>query len=202
VLEERKLMRLGGTAAIDVDLRVVAATNRNLDEMVRDGRFRDDLFYRLNVFPISVPPLSARREDLQILAQHFLREMRYAHPDVPADALERLRAHDWPGNVRELRNVVERATILARGGPLVTQHFHVPRTDGVAPHGAAVHAGGVVHLDLDIPEEGIDLEKLEAALIRKAIAKAGGNKSQAARLLGMTRRTLYSRMEKHGMSGL
>src|SRR5262245_58624931 len=107
VLEERRIMRLGGTAPIEVDLRIVAATNRNLEDMIRDGRFRDDLFYRLNVFPIEVPPLAARRDDVPLLANHFLREMRYAHPEIPADAVAVLRAHDWPGNVRELRNVVE-----------------------------------------------------------------------------------------------
>jgi len=197
VLEEHKIMRLGGTAPIDVDLRVIAATNRNLEVMIREGRFRDDLFYRLNVFPIEVPPLSARRDDVLLLAEHFLRDMRYAHPQVPAAAVNLLRAHDWPGNVRELRNVVERATILARGGALELQHFMMPRAAG-AP-AAAAGAPGEISLELDLPETGIDLEKLEASLIRKAIAKAGGNKSQAARLLGMTRRTLYSRMEKHGI---
>jgi DNA-binding NtrC family response regulator len=195
VLEERKVMRLGATAPIDVDLRIVAATNRDLESMIRDGRFRDDLYYRLAVFPIEVPPLAARRDDVPMLAEFFLRELRYAHPELPPDAAAALRARDWPGNVRELRNVVERATILARGGPLAAAHFAGGRASDT---GAGV-AGTAISLDAELPEGGIDLEKLEAALIRKAIAKAGGNKSQAARLLGMTRRTLYSRMEKHGL---
>jgi two-component system response regulator AtoC len=193
VLEERKIMRLGGTGPIDIDIRIVAATNRNLEDMIRDGRFRDDLYYRLNVFPIEVPPLAARRADVPLLAEFFLRELRYAHPKLPADALDILRAHDWPGNVRELRNVVERATILARGGPIEALHFTLPRAPGAPP------SGGPISLEMDVPEGGIDLEQLEKNLIGKALVRAGGNKSQAARLLGMTRRTLYSRMEKHGI---
>jgi DNA-binding NtrC family response regulator len=190
VLEERKVMRLGGTAPIDIDLRIVAATNRDLEEAIRAGRFREDLYYRLNVFPIQVPPLSARRDDVPLLAEFFLRELRYPHLSLPPQALDALRAHDWPGNVRELRNVIERATILARGAPLETTHLVVPRGG----------AAGPLSEDLEIPDGGVDLEKLEANLIRKALVKAGHNKSQAARLLGMTRRTLYSRMEKHGIT--
>ena len=189
VLEERKVMRLGGTVPLDVDLRVVAATNRDLDDGIRAGRFREDLYYRLNVFPIEVPTLAARRDDVPLLAEFFLRELRYPHPQMPPAAIEVLRAHDWPGNVRELRNVVERATILAQGGRIEPSHFSLPRS------------GAVPQLceDMDVPDGGIDLEKLEANLIRRALVKADHNKSQAARLLGMTRRTLYSRMEKHGI---
>jgi len=190
VLQERDIQRVGGTTPVHVDIRVLAATNRRLEDARREGRFRDDLFYRLNVFPIEVPPLAARPEDVPLLAEHFLREMRYAHPKLPALALDALRAHDWPGNVRELRNVVERATILARGGPLEPAHLAVPR---------AVAAPVQITEDIDLPDGGLNLEKLEANLIRKALVKAGHNKSQAARLLGMTRRTLYSRMEKHGI---
>jgi transcriptional regulator with PAS, ATPase and Fis domain len=190
VLEERKVMRLGGTAPLDIDLRVVAATNRDLESAIRDGRFREDLYYRLNVFPIDVPTLAERRDDVPLLAEFFLRELRYAQPQIPAGAVEALRAHDWPGNIRELRNVVERATILARGSRIEAEHLLVPRSGGRAPQ---------LSEEMDIPDGGIDLEKLEANLIRKSLVKAGGNKSRAARLLGMTRRTLYSRMEKHGI---
>jgi DNA-binding NtrC family response regulator len=189
VLEERKIVRLGGTSSIDIDLRIIAATNRELEAEIRAGRFREDLYYRLAVFPITVPPLAARRDDVPLLAAFFLREMRYPHPDIAPAALEVLRRHDWPGNVRELRNAVERATILARGAPLDGSYFALPSG---AP-------AGTIGLDMEIPSDGIDLEKLEAHLIRRALLKSGGNKSQAARLLGMTRRTLYSRMEKHGI---
>lgn len=191
VLEERKVMRLGATNTIDIDLRVVAATNRDLAEGIRLGTFREDLFYRLNVFPIEVPPLAARRSDVPILAEFFLRQMRYPHAKIPPGAGRALSAHDWPGNVRELRNVVERATILAQGRPLEDAHFVLPR----AAAGAAAEAS----LEMDLPDGGLDLEKLEASLIRRALLKAQHNKTQAARLLGMTRRTLYSRMEKHGI---
>jgi len=191
VLEERKLTRVGGTQAIDVDIRVVAATNRDLGEAIRAGGFREDLFYRLNVFPITVPSLAARREDVPQLAEYFLRLLRYPHTKIPRDAAERLMAHDWPGNVRELRNVVERATILAQGEPLEARHLR--------PTAGATSGIGTVGEDMDIPDAGIDLEVLEANLIRKALQKTGDNKTQAARLLGLTRRTLYSRMEKHGL---
>jgi DNA-binding NtrC family response regulator len=191
VLEERRVTRLGGTSPVAVDIRVLAATNRNLEDAIRQGRFREDLYYRLQVFPIEVPPLAARRDDVPLLAEFFLRELRYPHPQVPAAALGALTAHDWPGNVRELRNLVERATILAQGRPLEPAHL-------VLPHGEA-RAATAIDEDLELPEEGVDLERLEANLIRKALAKTQNNKARAARLLGMTRRTLYSRMQKHGI---
>ncbi len=191
VLEERKISRLGSTQPIDVDLRVVAATNRNLEDEIQGGRFREDLFYRLNVFPIDAPSLAARREDVPLLVEFFLREMRYAHTEVSSAALDALRAYDWPGNVRELRNVVERATILAQGKPLTATHFALTRRGGRAP--------AELREDMDLPEAGLDLEKLEGHLIRVALERTRNNKTQAARLLGMTRRTLYSRMEKHGI---
>jgi two-component system NtrC family response regulator len=191
VLEQRQLTRVGGTQTIDVDIRVVAATNRDLEEAIRDGSFREDLYYRLNVFPITVPSLAARREDVPQLAEYFLRQLRYPHTRIPRQAAEVLQAHDWPGNVRELRNVVERATILAQGEPLQVQHLQ--------PSGGGHASNPAVGEDMDIPDGGIDLEVLEANLIRRALRKTGDNKTQAARLLGLTRRTLYSRMEKHGM---
>jgi two-component system NtrC family response regulator len=191
VLEERKVSRLGSTSPIDVDLRVVAATNRNLEDDIRVGRFREDLFYRLNVFPVEAPPLAARREDVPLLVEFFLREMRYASLDVPQNALEALRAYDWPGNVRELRNVVERATILAQGKPLAAKHFTMPR--------GGTRTRAELAENMELPEDGLDLEKLEANLIRLALKRTRNNKTHAARLLGMTRRTLYSRMEKHGI---
>jgi DNA-binding NtrC family response regulator len=191
VLEERRVTRVGGTAPIPVDLRIVAATNRDLDDAIRAGRFRDDLFYRLNVFPIAVPRLADRRADVPMLAEFFLRELRYPKPDLPPEATAALSAYDWPGNVRELRNLMERATILAQGGPLAAGHFVLPRL--------AAAARTEIREDLELPDGGIDLERLEGNLIRKALAKTQNNKAQAARLLGMTRRTLYSRMQKHGI---
>ena len=191
VLEERKITRLGGTSAIDVDIRIVAATNRRLEDEIQAGRFREDLYYRLNVFPIEVPPLAARREDVPRLAEFFLRDLRYPHPALPSDVAAAMSAYHWPGNVRELRNVIERATILAQGQPLLARHFSV----NAGARGTPVE----ISADMSIPDSGIDLEALEASLIRKALEKTGNNKTQAAKLLGMTRRTLYSRMEKHGM---
>ena len=191
VLEERRVTRVGGTTPIPVDIRIVAATNRDLEEAIRAGRFRDDLFYRLNVFPIAVPRLAERRADVPMLAEFFLSELRYPKPQLPPEAVAALSAYDWPGNVRELRNLVERATILAQGGPLASSHFVLPRQ--------ATAAQSEMRDDLELPDEGIDLERLEGNLIRKALAKTQNNKARAARLLGMTRRTLYSRMQKHGI---
>ena len=191
VLEEREVSRLGSTSPIPVDLRVVAATNRNLEDDIGAGRFREDLFYRLNVFPIDVPSLAARREDVPLLVEFFLRDMRYAHASVAANALDAWRTYEWPGNVRELRNIVERATILAQGQPLTAQHLVLPR--------GGARSRTEVRLGMDLPEDGIDLEQLEGELIRSALERTQNNKTQAARLLGMTRRTLYSRMEKHGI---
>ncbi len=191
VLEERKVTRLGGTATVDVDIRVVAATNRDLAAAIQRAIFREDLFYRLNVFPIAVPPLAVRRDDVPVLAEFFLREMRYPHTQLPAVVAAALRAHPWPGNVRELRNVVERATILAQGQPLASSHFLL--TQGAAGGDASRHQA------MALPAGGIDLEHLEGQLIRQALERTGNNKTAAARLLGMTRRTLYSRMEKHNI---
>ncbi len=191
-LEQRQITRVGGTQSIAVDLRIVAATNRDLDAAIRSGSFREDLFYRLNVFPVQVPPLAARREDVPLLAEFFLREMRYPHLHIAPAALDALRQHEWPGNVRELRNVVERATILAQGQPLAAVHFLLPP--------GAVSRTPILHAGMDLPDGGIDLDQLEGHLIRRALEKTQNNKAAAARLLGMTRRTLYSRMEKHGIA--
>ena len=190
-LEQRQITRVGGTQSIAVDLRVVAATNRDLEAAIRSGSFREDLYYRLNVFPVQVPPLAARRQDVPLLAEFFLREMRYPHPRIAPAALDSLRQHDWPGNVRELRNIVERATILAQGQPLEAMHFLMPGTVPFTPN---------LHAAMDLPDGGIDLDQLEGHLIRRALEKTQNNKAAAARLLGMTRRTLYSRMEKHGIA--
>jgi transcriptional regulator with GAF, ATPase, and Fis domain len=190
LLEERSFVRVGGTETLTADVRLIAATHRDLEAMIREGELREDLFYRLNVFPLEMPPLRVRGEDRIRLVRNYL-SRRGRDPEViRTDAMERILGHDFPGNVRELENLLERALILAGSSPVTAEHF--PSLAGGGRERQASRA-------LEIPDEGLSLETLERDLIERAIAKAGGNKSQAARLLGLTRRTLYSRMEKHGL---
>jgi len=190
VLQEREILRVGGTEAVPVDVRVVAATNRDLEREVKQGRFREDLFYRLNVIPIRLPPLRERRTDIPLLVEHFL--AKHGEPGrtrgMELDALEALVAYAWPGNVRELESVVERTLLLADGD--VIRRSDLPAA--VRMRGGLA-AGGV---PIEIPEEGLELEALERSLILQALEKAGGNVTRAARLLGLSRRTLQYRLER------
>jgi DNA-binding NtrC family response regulator len=191
-LQEREILRVGGTERVKIDVRIVAATNQNLDQAVREGRFREDLYYRLNVITIFLPPLRERRTDIPLLVEHFLK--KYGEPgrrrEIGEEALQILSAYDWPGNVRQLESVIERALLLAEGD--VIQPADLPasvRAGITAPRGP---------IGLDVPDGGIDLEEVERTLILRALEKAGGNVSRAARLLGLTRRTLQYRLEKIG----
>ena len=188
VLEERKINRVGDPRERDVDVRIVAATNRPLEQAITAGRFREDLYYRLLVFPLDVPPLRDRCDDIAVLAGRFLDALGRRGQALAAGTVARLRAHAWPGNVRELRNVIERAHILAGSGSLRDEHVVVD-VRGASSPGAAADT---------VPAE-LNLEQNERRLIRVALARAGGNKSLAARLLGITRRTLYSRLKLLGM---
>ena len=194
VLEDKEFYAVGSDKPTSVDVRVIAATNRNLEEAMREGQFREDLFYRLNVFPIPVPPLRSRREDLPTLLDHFLSRFGHTFANLTPAAREALFAYPFPGNVRELENMVERAAILA--GSEVIDRAHFPALAEARPPVSAPGRSTV----LKIPEEGISLVALEKELILQALEISGGNKSQAARLLGLTRRTLYSRLERHGLS--
>jgi DNA-binding NtrC family response regulator len=187
-LQDRTYVPLGATGERSVDARVIAATNRDLEAAVRGGRFREDLWYRLDVFTIRVPPLRERRDDVLPLALRFL-----ATRSVPAEALsvgarDRLLAHAWPGNVRELENVLERAHILAGDGAIGPEHVVT------APRGEARSSRAA-----ELLGEGFALDDLERELILAALARAGGSKTAAARLLGVTRRRLYSLMASHGL---
>ncbi|OGF11189.1 MAG: hypothetical protein A2W00_10045 [Candidatus Eisenbacteria bacterium RBG_16_71_46] len=188
VIEEKTFTRVGGNQPIVVDARILAATNRDLEEMVREKRFRDDLFFRLNVFPIRLPPLRERPGDVPALVTFFLRQRGVGPEKMSGEAMRALERHAFPGNVRELEYALERALILAGADPIGVGHLPV-----------ASDASGTPSWIPEIPAEGLSLEALERALILKALERAGGNKSQAARLLGLTRRTLYSRMERHGL---
>jgi transcriptional regulator with PAS, ATPase and Fis domain len=173
-----------------VDVRIVAATNHDLERAVREGGFREDLYYRLNVIPIALPPLRDRRTDIPLLVEHFLK--KYKDPRRPRnaskEALEMLMAYDWPGNVRELEAVIERALLLGESDRVLPADLPVVvRTRAASPRG---------QLPIEIPPSGIDLEALERSLILKALDQASGNVTRAARLLGLSRRTLQYRLEK------
>ncbi len=185
VLEERRINRVGDPIAREVDVRVIAATNRPLEDAIAARIFREDLYFRLLVFPLDVPPLRDRAADVPLLAAHFLELAGRRGQSLPAATLRRMQAYAWPGNVRELRNLVERAHILAGDGPIRDEHVLL---DVARP----ARGGGGTPDDLN-------LDNNARVLIRAALKRAAGNKSLAARLLGITRRTLYSRMKLLGM---
>jgi two-component system response regulator PilR (NtrC family) len=189
-LQEREVLRVGGTERVKVDVRIIAATNHDLERAVREGRFREDLYYRLSVIPIVLPPLRERRTDIPLLVEHFLRKYSEGRPARPMndEALKTLMAYDWPGNVRQLESVIERALLLSEGETIGPNDL--PATVRARLGSAADPIG------LDIPDTGIDIEAVERSLIVKALEKAQGNVTRAARLLGLTRRTLQYRLEK------
>jgi len=189
-LQEREIMRVGGTERVRVDVRIVAATNRELEEAVREGSFREDLYYRLSVIPVVLPPLRDRRTDIPLLVEHFLAKYRESgrNREINEAALKILADYDWPGNVRQLESVIERALLLGEGPQIMPEDLPAAVRAGItAPPGP---------MGIEFPESGIDLEALERSLIVKALEKAGGNVSRAARLLGLSRRTLQYRLEK------
>jgi DNA-binding NtrC family response regulator len=193
VIEERRLVRVGGVDIVDIDVRVVAATNRNLKEEIEKGRFREDLYYRLNVFPIKMPALVERAEDVVELSEYFLKKSNYPHTQLSGEVRDLLLSYDWPGNIRELRNVIERAVILAGGEPLSVKDFSLERDDeGDVP---------VIGNETGAARVGIEngLETTEKQMILDALRRAGGNKTEAARLLKISRRRLYSRMRVHNI---
>jgi DNA-binding NtrC family response regulator len=197
VLEEKRFYRLGGSKEIQVDVRVIAASNRDLAREVDEGRFREDLYYRLNVASIKVPPLRSRREDIPDLAQAFLRELcgRFNRPvpELSPEAVLALQQLAWKGNVRELRNALERVVLLHQVPVLLPEHFTFLRTPGAAP--SAARAAFV----LELPSTGAALDSVVRELIVKTLDMAGGNQVQAARMLGVTRSKLRYRMEQLGI---
>ncbi len=197
VIEEKTFTRVGGNRPLTVDVRIVAATNRALEDMVGERQFREDLFFRLNVFPVRLPPLRERMSDLPGLVDFFMQRHGASAAKLTPAALEALQRYSFPGNVRELEHTLERALILAGSDAIGPEHLSFARPEALRAGGPAA-AGGPAWVP-EIPAEGLSLEVLERELILKALARAGGNKSQAARLLGLTRRTLYSRMERHGL---
>jgi DNA-binding NtrC family response regulator len=193
-LQERELLRVGGTERVKVDVRIVAATNQDLDRAVEEGHFREDLYYRLNVIPIVLPALRERRTDIPLLVDHFLRKYAGGRARTVSDeALELLLAYHWPGNVRQLASVIERALVLSDSEVIGPQDL---------PPNLRTRFRASDPVLAELPDSGIDLEALERSLILKALEKAGGNVTRAARLLGLTRRTLQYRLEKmHAQQG-
>jgi transcriptional regulator with GAF, ATPase, and Fis domain len=202
VLQEREFQRLGGTRALTADVRVIAATNRDLRTAIERGTLREDLYYRLQVFEIRLPPLRERPEDILPLSEAFLADLSrgFARPPagVSREARERLMEYPWPGNVRELRNILERAAILCEGGLITADHLTLP-VPRVAAAPRAVEAAVADPRPSDAAPSGGDLMSAERAMVEKALKDARHNKSKAARALGLTRTQLYVRLRRHGL---
>jgi DNA-binding NtrC family response regulator len=197
VLQEREFERLGSTKTLKVDVRLLAATNRDLRAALEQGTFREDLYYRLNVIPIDIPPLREHKEDIPDLVNHFLsrfaRDSEREISGVTPDALSLLMNYHWPGNVRQLENTIERAVALSSGTLLDVADIHL---DTPPRHTVAASSGGS---GVPFPPEGMTLEQWEDEMIREALRRANGNKSQAARLLGLSRNALRYRLGKLGV---
>ena len=183
VLQEREFLRLGGTRPVRVNVRVIAATNRDLLEAVAQGRFRADLYYRLNVFEIRLPSLRQRREDIPALVVGFLREFSDETGrimELTPEAMDALLRHDWPGNVRELRNVIERGTIMSENGLIRAEDLSLRPV-------------------LPSPVDSTALDDIERGTIERVMLETHGNKVQASRRLGISRMQLYGRLRKYGL---
>ncbi len=197
-LEEKAFRHVGGTKDIHVDVCIIASTNRVLRALVEQGEFREDLFYRLNIFPVTLPPLRDRPEDIPLLAEYFIGQYNQEfHKDVTGvdkTAVAIMQAYRWPGNVRELRNMVERAMLMARGGRLTLGDLP-PELKTPPPDRTAAPAA----VNIDLGPDGLDIRDVERALIVKALQRTGGNQSRAAALLRMTRDQLRYRVQKYGL---
>lgn len=191
-IQEKEVTPLGSTRSVKVDVRIIAASNRNLEEEVRKGTFRDDLFYRLNVVPIHLPPLRERREDILLLVEHFIaifsKEYNVQPKRVAAEALDKLVAHPWPGNIRELQNVIERVFALS-------QSTEITLADLPTPIAASEEHPVNFNAFAELPT----LEGMEKSLIATALQKSRGNKNEAARILAIDRQRLYRKIEKYGL---
>jgi len=223
VLQEGEIDRVGGVETIAVDVRVLATTNRDIEQAVRDGKFRQDLFYRLNVIPLRLPALCERGDDVLVLADYFAAKYAAAYGMGPQafadDAKAWLRSYDWPGNVRELQNLMERAVLLAQGGPIQQRHFlldsdswgiDIPEGDAAAPAAGAAPAVSVPPLEASPPPPASPLEALsvmplhemEKQLILKSLDETSGNRTLAAQLLGISVRTLRNKLNEYREQGL
>lgn len=197
LIESKRFKRIGGISDIEVDVRVIAATNKNLKEEIKSGRFREDLYYRLRVIPIFIPPLRARKGDIPILANYFIDKFNQEFrkdkdiKGLSSGAEKALLSYSWPGNVRELKNVIERAIILESGDKILIEHLPIEVMEGVSPNEShdSIFA---------LPENGVSLEEVEKNLLMQALQTAKGNQSRAAKLLRISRYALRYRMKKFG----
>jgi len=196
ILQERQFERLGSNITRNVDVRIIAATNVDLRAALEQGRFREDLYYRLNVVPINMPPLRDRREDIPFLAMHFVqklsKELGTGPKELSPGAVDRLLSHQWPGNVRELENTIERSMVLAAGDTLQAADIRIEAPRNSLP---------VAAQQSPLLPEGETLEHWEQMIIRESLRRANGNKSQAARMLGLTRNALRYRLSQMGIDG-
>ncbi len=192
ILQEREFERLGSNKTRHIDVRVLAATNVDLRAALEQGTFREDLYYRLNVLPINIPPLRERKEDIPFLVDHFVKKLRNdlgtSAQSISEAAIQRLLEYHWPGNVRELENVIERSMVLATGAVLEAGDIKLD----LAPKPRLAASDGFL-------PEGMTLDDYERSIIREALHRANGNKSQAARLLGLTRNALRYRLSQMGI---
>jgi two-component system response regulator HydG len=197
-LQEREFNRVGGETTIQVDVRVIAATNKDLRDQINEGAFREDLYYRLNVVELKVPPLSERKEDIPLLARHFLETFAAKNQKeikgFTPKAMDNLIHYDWPGNVRELMNAVERAVVLARSSYLDESDFPFMKDFSTENNGEDSISPSAHILKGEAP-----LEEIEKAAILKTLDAANGNKSEAARRLGITRKTLHKKLKTYGV---
>src|SRR5437763_5721175 len=211
-LQERTIERLGGQDSIRIDVRVLAATNRDLETMMREGRFREDLFYRLNVVTVNLPPLRERRRDIPLLVEHFL--AKYAAGlgggGVAREALDRLVGHDWPGNVRELENVIQRAMVMATSGVLLPEHLPIGPVSAAASVAVDATLEEIIERKLvdcvrGLREHasanlyGLMIGLVEETLLRAVLREPGGNQVRAAQILGINRNTLRKKLIEHGI---
>ena len=196
LLQEREFFRVGGTRMVKSDVRVVCATNRHLQTGIREGWFREDLYFRLAVFPIQLPPLRQRPEDLEALVTWFLKRKGLTPPHLDPRLMENLKAYSWPGNVRELENLLERAVILSQGEPLQIHHF----PQDMFRNASLVSTPITIDLSKNLKENAVDWEPfLEEQLIRLLMRETSGNREQTARRLGVSVKTLYNKMSKYNL---
>lgn len=194
-LETGECLAVGDTKPYHVDVRIIAATNENLNQQIAEGKFRQDFYFRLNVVPLELPKLSQRSEDIEMLAKHFLSEFAASHSSdttkFSKHAFKVLRGYSWPGNIRELRNLCERLSILLAGKTVEPENL---------PHEFSSCVTTVSDSSFILPEVGLHLDDLEADMIHQALTRTNGNRSKSARLLGVSRDTLLYRIQKHGIA--
>jgi two-component system nitrogen regulation response regulator GlnG len=211
-LQERTIERVGGNESIRIDVRVLAATHRDLEAMMKEGRFREDLYYRLNVVTLNLPPLRERRRDIPLLVEHFLSKYgeQLGERGVAPEALDRLVGHDWPGNVRELENVVQRAIVMATNGVILPEHLPIGPVSAAASVAVDATLEDIIerkllecvrglrsHASANLYDLVIGL--VEKPLLRAVLRETGGNQVRAAQILGINRNTLRKKLTEHGI---